>query len=121
MRIKKKAIGSRDKQGKLEVMDREINDGNNKISEVKATISALKSKAGGCYDVAEETNADIATLVVMGNRFRKAAKEKEKSLQELENAVDNLNKLNEIYDLTLPCGSQNRKNSQKYILDLCTT
>ena len=102
-------------------MDREINDGNNKISEVKATISPLKSKAAGCYDVAEETNADIATLVVMGNRFRKPAKEKEKSLQELENAVDNLNKINEIYDLTFPCGSQNRKNSQKYILDLCTT
>ena len=34
----------------------------------------------------------ILTLLLMGNSFRKSAIEKEKVLQELENAVDNLNK-----------------------------
>ena len=52
----------------------------------------MKSKAGDCYDATEETDANIAALKVMGNSFRKAAIEKEKVLQELENAVDNWNK-----------------------------
>ena len=66
MRIKKN--GWRDKQGKLEVIDREINNVNNKTNEVKATISTLKGKASDCYDATdatEETNADITTFIVM--------------------------------------------------------
>ena len=90
LRIKKN--GLRDKQGKLEVIDREINNANNKTSKIIATIFTLKSKAGDCYDATEETDANIAALKVMGNSFRKAAEEKEKVLQELENAVDNWNK-----------------------------
>ena len=88
---KKNKHGSRNKQGKPEVTDRKINNVNNEISEVEATISTLNSKAGDCHDATEETNADIATLVVMRKSFRKVAKEKGKVQQELEDVVDNLN------------------------------
>ena len=38
------------------------------------------------------TDAAIATLVVMWNSSKKSVKEKEKVLQELENALDNFSK-----------------------------
>ena len=43
---KKKEISSRDKQVKLEAINRKIKNVNNKISEAKVTISTFKSKAG---------------------------------------------------------------------------
>ena len=43
---RKKEISSRDKQVKLEAIDRKIKNVSNKISEAKVTISTFKSKAG---------------------------------------------------------------------------
>ena len=44
-----------------------------------------------CYDEAGRPNTDIQTLVAKGNGLRGAAKEKEKLIVNLEQAIVNLN------------------------------
>ena len=94
LRVKKRKLvrGSRDQRI---VIDREISNVNNKIREVKAAISPWRVSLLTVM-MQQKWHVDIATRLVMGNRFRKSAKEQKKVLQELENTLENLNETRDV-------------------------
>jgi len=80
-----------EKEEKKNKIDHEISDVKRQIDEVKQTKTKLEVEALKCYDEAGLPNTDIQTLVAKGNGLRGAAKEKEKLIVNLEQAIVNLN------------------------------